>query len=284
MAILLTGGTGKTSVRIARLLQDAKIPFLLASRRGEAAAPSGMPATHFNWLDSSTFANPFQHRFPGGEGISAIYLITPQVADPTSVMTAFVDYAVKEHGVSRFVLMAGSTTEPGELQVGRVWQHLVDIGVEYCVLRPTWFMENLSEGIHRATVRDEGNIYTACGDGKISFVSASDIAAVAFRALTDEKPHNTDYRVLGPELLTYDEIAANLSSCLGREITHVNLTGEHRAQQLMSLGVPEYFAKRLASLEVSAAKGGENRMNDVVERVTGRPPQTFDAFVQQCKT
>lgn len=140
MAVLLTGGTGKTSVRIGRLLQDAKIPFLLASRRGEAAAPSGMPATHFNWLDSSTFANPFQHRFPGGEGISAIYLITPQVTDPTSVMTAFVDYAVKEHGVNRFVLMAGSTTEPGELQVGRVWQHLLDIGVEYCVLRPTWFM------------------------------------------------------------------------------------------------------------------------------------------------
>ena len=49
-------------------------------------------------------------------------------------------------------------------------------------------------------------MYTACGDGKIPFVSATDIAAVAFRTLTDEKPHNTDYRVLGPDLLTYDEV------------------------------------------------------------------------------
>ncbi|OSX68124.1 hypothetical protein POSPLADRAFT_1043265 [Postia placenta MAD-698-R-SB12] len=283
MAILLTGGTGKTSVRIARLLQDAKIPFVLASRRGEAAAPSGMPAVKFDWLDSSTFATPFQHEFPGDEGVSAIYLVAPEAADPASPMIAFVDYAVKEHGVNRFVLMAGSSAEPGGRLLGQVWQHLNDIGVEYCVLRPTWFMENFSEGIHCATVRDEGKIYTACGDGKISFVSASDIAAVAFRPLTDEKPHNTDYRVLGPELLTHDEIAAKLSSHLGREITHVNLIGEQRIQRLMRVGLPKHYAKFITSLEVSAGNGDENKMNDAVERVTGRPPRTFDALAQQCK-
>ncbi|EED79970.1 predicted protein [Postia placenta Mad-698-R] len=242
------GGTGKTSVRVARLLQDAKIPFVLASRRGEAAAPSGMPAVKFDWLDSSTFATPFQHDFPGDESISAIYLVAPEAADPISPMNAFVDYAVKEHGVIRFVLIAGSSTEPGGHRLGKVWQHLIDMGVEYCVLRPTWFM------------------------------------AVAFHTLTDEKPHNADYMVLGPELLTHDEIAAKLSSCLGREITHVNLTVEHRAQRLVSVGVPEYFAKRLASVEVAVANVSENRMNGVVERVTGRPPQTFDEFAQKCKS
>lgn len=56
------------------------------------------------------------------------------------------------------------------------------------------------------TIKDEGKIYTASGDGKIPFVSTTDIAAVAFRALTDEKPHNTSYFVLGPELLTYDQV------------------------------------------------------------------------------
>lgn len=283
MAILLTGSTGKTSVRTARLLQDAKIPFVLASRRGEAAAPSGMSAVKFDWLDSSTFATPFQHEFPGDEGISAIYLVAPEAADPASPMNAFVDYAVKEHGVNRFVLMAGSSAKPGGRLLGQVWQHLIDIGVEYCVLRPTWFMENFSERRHQSTIKDEGKIYTACGDGKIPFISATDIAAVAFRTLTDEKAHNTDYRVLGPELLTHDEIAAKLSNHLGREITHVNLTGEQRIQRLMSVGMPEHYAKFLTSLEVSARNGDENRMNDAVERVTGRPPQTFDEFTQQCK-
>jgi uncharacterized protein YbjT (DUF2867 family) len=37
-------------------------------------------------------------------------------------------------------------------------------------------------------------------------VSANDIAAVAVRALTDREAPNTDYMVLGPELLSYDEV------------------------------------------------------------------------------
>lgn len=67
-------------------------------------------------------------------------------------------------------------------------------------------------------------IFTACGDGKIPFISADDIAAVAFHALTDETSHNCDHRVLGPELLTYDDVrpkgffslAALLIMCVGR--------------------------------------------------------------------
>ena len=140
MAILLTGGTGKTSVRLARLLQDAKIPFLLASRKGEEAAPSGMPAVKFDWLDPSTYERPFQYESPGGEKISAAYLISPVVDEPEKPMNAFIDSAIKEHNVKRFVFVAGTSAEPGKPGAGKVWQHLLDTGLEYCVLRPTWFM------------------------------------------------------------------------------------------------------------------------------------------------
>lgn len=140
MAILLTGGTGKTSLRVARLLQDANIPFLLASRRGEAAAPPGMAATKFDWLDSSSWEGPFQHEFRGGETISTIYMMNPIVDNPETSMNAFVDYAREKQGVKRFVLIAGSSAEPGRPGVGKVWQHFLDTGVDYCVLRPSWFM------------------------------------------------------------------------------------------------------------------------------------------------
>ena len=89
-------------------------------------------------------------------------------------------------------------------------EHLIDMGVEYCVLRATWFMgallphtqtcirkllanrkgvENFSEWQRLTTIRDKGKINTACADRKILFVSATDIAA--FQALTDAEPHST---------------------------------------------------------------------------------------------
>lgn len=103
-----------------------------------------MQAAKFDWLDSSTFENPFQHKSLDGESVAAVYVIAPEVADPVPAMTAFVDHAVQRHGVKRFVLLTGSTVEQGGYNVGILWQHLVDIGVEFCVLRATWFMGALS--------------------------------------------------------------------------------------------------------------------------------------------
>ena len=138
MAVFLTGGTGKTATPIAHLLQDANIPFLVGSRRGEAAAPAGMVGTKFDWLDSSTFPNPFQYNFPGGQRISAIYLVLAN-ADPGAVQT-FIDYAFKTHQVKRFVFLAGATIKLGDPYYGQIWQHFLDLGVDYCILRPTWFI------------------------------------------------------------------------------------------------------------------------------------------------
>ena len=71
-------------------------------------------------------------------------------------------------------------------------------------------VENFSNHMHQITIKEEGKIYTACQDGKIPFVSTRDIAAVTFHALTDIEPHNTDYRIFGPELLTYNEVFSRL--------------------------------------------------------------------------
>lgn len=109
-------------------------------------------------------------------------------------------------------------------------------------------------------------------------MSAIDIAAVAFRAIIDPQSHNCDHRVLGPELLTYDEVAEKLSVALGRPIEHVKLSGDQRYEGLVSVGVSEYYARFLTNLETAASTGFETRMNAAVEKVTGRAPRTLDLF------
>jgi festuclavine dehydrogenase len=149
MTILLTGGTGKTSLLLTKHLTRTSTPFILASRSAgkPGSTPStaaDMPAVHFDWLDPSTHDNPFRYQaehMPGEEGkISAVYLIAPVMPEPAPVMNAFVDMAVQKYGVRRFVFMTGSTTQKGDRFVGGVWTHLMELGVEWCVLRATWFM------------------------------------------------------------------------------------------------------------------------------------------------
>jgi festuclavine dehydrogenase len=53
----------------------------------------------------------------------------------------------------------------------------------------------------------KGEVYSATGKGRIPWVSARDIGAVAYRALTDKVSHDTDYVILGPELLTYGDVS-----------------------------------------------------------------------------
>ena len=136
MTILLTGGTGKTGTRVASRLRSANKPFLLASRRGPDAAPTGYPAIKFDWTDDSTWPGAFEHQYGA---ITAIYMIEPQVPEPWVPMIKFVDFA-REKGVRRFVLCSGTTAVIGKDGMGRVWEHYVQTGVDYCVLRLTWFM------------------------------------------------------------------------------------------------------------------------------------------------
>lgn len=99
---------------------------------------------------------------------------------------------------------------------------------------------------HLNTIRDSSQIITAAGNGKLPFVSADDIAAVAFHALTDEKAHNTDHFILGPELWSYGDVAGLLSKELGRTITHVCISEKELADGMRSFGVEERYAGMLA--------------------------------------
>ena len=52
----------------------------------------------------------------------------------------------------------------------------------------------------------KGEIYAATGKCRMPWVSAKDIGAVAYSALTDKLSHDTDHVILGPELLSYGDV------------------------------------------------------------------------------
>lgn len=131
--ILLLGGTGKVASSIAQILKEYGQPTILASRRGTAHA--GFAGCRFDWLDSKTFNAPFER----AQNITSAFLTAPAVMDIFPPMKAFIDFA-RTKGVKRFVLLSASVFEVGGPAMGQIQQYLIDIGVDYAVLRPSWFM------------------------------------------------------------------------------------------------------------------------------------------------
>jgi len=262
--VLVTGGTGKTGRRVAEQLAAAGVGVRVASRGGPQP---------FDWSNPGTWDAAL-------DGVSAAYLVPPPLAgDVSATMIALVQAAMAR-GARRFVLLSGSPMPEGGPGVGQTHRWLLQNAADWAVLRPSWFMQNFSEGQHLATIRDEGAIFSATEDGRVPFINADDIAASAVAALTGPQPLNRDFILTGPAPISYDTVAQRIGEAAGRTIKHRRLSAEDLAAWYRSIGRPALLAQMLAIMDTLIAGGAEDRVTDSVLELTGRPPTDFDAFAR----
>ncbi|MBB4682611.1 NAD(P)H-binding protein [Amycolatopsis jiangsuensis] len=272
MNVLVLGATGTTGSRTAARLIAAGHRVRAASRAA-TPVPDAEPA-RFDWYEPATHG-------PALDGADRVYLIPPVgELDPAPVMLPFLRQA-RDAGVQRVVLLSSSAIPEGGPAAGTVHSALPALFREWAVLRPSWFMQNFTGGHpHAVSVRESRELQTATGTGRIGFVDAEDIAAVAADALTGGQAPNTDLVLTGPETLSYDDVAAVLSDVTGRPVVHHHVSHEQMRDRLAEALPPE-FAELLADLDRAIAGGAEDRVTDTVERVTGRPPHAFRACLER---
>lgn len=269
---LVIGATGTTGSRVVSRLAADGHRVKAAGRRAPTAA--GSHGVRFDWADPTTFDEALS-------GTDRVYLIPPIGSlEPAAVMLPFLGRA-RAAGVRRAVLLSSSAIPAGGPATGRIHEALPGLFDEWAVLRPSWFMQNFTgDHPHARSIRADGTVSTATGAGRVGFVDADDIAAVAVHALTDDRAPNTDLVITGPQALSYDDIAAVVTEVTGREVTHRRLTYEQMRDRLAPT-MPVEFAAMLAGLDRAIAEGAEDRTTDTVHRLTGRPPGTFRAFAER---
>ncbi|KAI1503008.1 hypothetical protein F5X99DRAFT_139991 [Biscogniauxia marginata] len=281
-AVLLTGGTGKVASLIAPLLQSAGIPAIIGSRSGKA--PEGFTGVKFDWTDKSTWGPALSNTV---KPVESVFIVFPRANNPGAIASEFVDLA-REKGVSRFVLLSASAIDENGLAMGEIHRVLKNLGDEgkiaWAVLRPTWFQENFyyTDPVVKL-IKEQNKITSATGQGKVPWVSTQDIANVGFFALTSPKPPNRDFVILGPELLTYTELAEIFTLVLGRKIQYEEISEAELAQFYVKAGLPADYAHVLASFDTEIKNGGEDQMNNVVLEITGKRPRSFREFVEANK-
>jgi uncharacterized protein YbjT (DUF2867 family) len=269
---LVIGATGTTGGRTAARLTAAGHRVKAADRR--ASPVPGAESVRFDWYDPATHRDAL-------DGVDRVYLIPPlRDPDPAAVMLPFLRQA-RTAGVRRAVLLSSSVISEGGPAVGAVHQALPALFPQWAVLRPSWFMQNFTgTHLHALSIREDGTIWTATGDGRVGFVDAEDIAAVAVRALTDDQAPGTDLILTGPEALSHDDIAAIMTEVTGQPVVHRRLSRE-RLRDRLAAQMPLEFAAMLADMDRAIAEGAEDRTTGTVQRLTGRPPNGFRAVAQR---
>ena len=258
---LVTGGTGKTGRRVAARLKELGVPTRIASR-------SATPA--FDWNQEAGWDACL-------EDVDAIYInYAPDLAMPgaADAIRALVRKA-KARGVRRLVLLSGR----GEEEAQACEQIVMNSGLEWTVVRASWFFQNFSEGAFVDMVLDN-RVTVPAGNTLEPFVDVDDIADVAAAALTQPGHSGEVYEVTGPRLMNFARIAEELSAATGRAIEYVDVPHEAFVAGVRESGAPDDVVWMLDYLFATVLDGRNASLSDGVQRALGREPKDFSDYAR----
>ena len=85
----------------------------------------------------------------------------------------------------------------------------------------------------------------------------------------------------GPEALSMEEIAEQISQAVGETVRYVSITREERTQALLTAGVPSFFVDALDTQAGERLKGTEAIVHPETHTGLGITPTTFAEFARR---
>jgi uncharacterized protein YbjT (DUF2867 family) len=277
--ILVTGATGRVGSELVRQLSADGMPvraLVRDSSKAEAIAGPGVELAEGDLLDPASLDAAL-------DGVDRLFLLTAFTPDQETPAANAIAAAKRAGNVHVVRMSAVGALEGSPFATGRGFarteQLLQQSGLEWTVLQPNAFMQNLLGSA--GAIAAEGVLYGTSGEGRIGTVDTRDVAAVARTVLTEPGHAGKTYLLTGPEALSYGDMAASLAAVLGREVRYVDVPPDRYEQTLLGFGLPEPLAADLRVLydEIFRSGGGDLATTHV-EDVTRRLPRSFEEFVR----
>ncbi|QSE98794.1 NmrA family NAD(P)-binding protein [Fulvivirga lutea] len=261
--ILVIGGTGKTGSRVVENLTKLGHDVTIGSRNGSPA---------FDWDDPSTYA-------PALKGMDRAYIVYyPDLAVPgaRTAIEQLTAAALKE-GLEKVVLLSGK----GETEAEACEEIVAHSGLNYTLVRASWFNQNFSEGAFRDFIL-AGAVALPMPDAEIPFVDANDIAEVVTKVLLDDSYNGQTVTVTGPRKMTFREVVETMSEAVGREIHYQPISIEEFKAGMKAAGLPDSYVWLFGYLFKEVLGNPDNQeVSDDVERVLSRKAIDFKAFAEK---
>jgi uncharacterized protein YbjT (DUF2867 family) len=275
-SIVVTGATGNVGSAVVQELRTMGIPVRVAVRNPEMVRHSGnegVDLVPFDFLNPATFAPTFA-------GQKRLLLVRPPaLGNAKKEIIPALQAAVAE-GIQQIVFLSVQGAERNSfIPHAHIEKWIQGASIGYTFLRAGFFMQNLAT-THRAEIRDYNEIIVPMGSAKTAFVDARDVAAVAAQALTQPEATQQAYNLTGSEALDYTQVAAALSTELGRTIRYTDPSLFTFIRRQRAAGHPWDFVFVMVGLYMATRFGGAPTLTNDVAQVLGRPPILFEQFVR----
>jgi len=260
--VAIVGATGKTGQRVLSQLQEREYSVRALSRNSEYA---------FDWADKASWENALK----GADSAYVTYfpdLAVPQAADDIRVFVAL----AKTLGIKHIVLLSGRGEEGAQLAE----QIVITSGLEWNIVRASWFMQNFSESFMLDGIK-AGQLVLPEPKADEPFIDVDDIADVAIAALTRTNLRNQVLEITGPQLLSFDSCVKSIGTASGRDITFATAPIDAYLLGARSQGLPDDIAWLINELFVNVLDGRNESTTNTIEDVLGRPAKSFQQYVEK---
>jgi uncharacterized protein YbjT (DUF2867 family) len=225
------------------------------------------------------------------DGADAVFWLTPPDPRADSVEAAYVGFtrpaaeAFKKHGVSRVVgVSALGRGTPWAAHAGYVTASLAmddliaGTGVAYRALTNPSFMDNIAA--QARAIKNQGMFFSPIdGDRKLPTVATRDIAAAASRLLLDDSWSGAgEVPLLGPEDLSFTDMAAIISAVLGKQVRFQQITFEAYKDMFTGFGMSDAMAQGMTDMAWAKNQGLDNA---VVRTSSNSTPTSFRQWCEQ---
>ena len=276
--ILVTGATGNIGSELVKLLVA----------KGEAVRVISRDEKKVSHLDPSV------QRVIGDRHDASIVRKAVEGADKVFMLAVVFDKnheadrllveEAKQAGAGQIVMISSASVRMEGNAIGRLHREKEQIvegsAIPWTLLRPGGFMSNAIVW-WAESIKSQSKVFNPAGNGKTAPISPYDIAAVAAVALTSSGHAGKAYDLSGAELLSAPEQVGILSKVIGKPIECVDIPPEVAAERMIAAGLPEALVKSLSELWAQIRKEAYIFHTNEVERLTGRPAQTFETWCRE---
>lgn len=280
--ILLTTPTGDIGHRVLGRLLAADTPVRVIARDPSRLAPDPrLDVVEGSMSDAATIARALP-------GVTGVFWLPP--GDP-SLPSADAAYSGVSQAFCNALPRSGVTHVVGISALGRGWPKpagqvtatlavddmIAQTGVQYRALACASLMDNIAR--QSDPIRTLGRFFQPTpGNLKLPHVAKGDVARIAADLLLDLNWAGAEERpLLGPEDLSFDEMAAIMSEVLGREIAAVELTMAQFGQMMRDLGASDGMAQAYVEMLTAKNEGMDHLVAPSSRRDT---PTTFRVWCE----